>query len=155
MSESGGGYLRGPWWQFRADDDTKTRRCYVIAWGPIVKNPVDLYKKGLRSIHFIIKTGRGAGRNEKHLKCVCYGEKLTAVIMQAMERGDHVLCCGTWVEQLQPHTKKKNPIYEMQVSFILPLGLIGFLLELYLSSEAAKKALERHQNEDADDWYGD
>lgn len=151
MAQTGGGYLRGPWWRFRSDDETETRRCYVLAWGPIVKQPVDLYKKGLRSIRFVIKTGRGAGRNEKHLVCVCYGEKLSAVIMQAMERGDIVMALGTWVENLKPKTKKKNPTYEMQVGFIVPLGLIGYLIDLY-STQEIQEAVERHRNEDADVW---
>ena len=73
---------------------------------------------------------------------------------EAMERGDIVMALGTWVENLKPKTKKKNPTYEMQVGFIVPLGLIGYLLDLY-SSDAVKSAVEQYQNADADVWEGD
>lgn len=150
MSENIGGYLRGPWWRYRNDNET-TRRCFVIAWGEIVKHPEEKYKD-LRIIRFVIKTGRGAGRAEKHLVCVSYGERQSAVIMRALEKGDAVFCAGTWVET-QIKTKKKglHPAYEMQVNFIFPFGLVGFLLDLY-STPQIRGALEERANEEADPW---
>ena len=150
-----GGYLLGPWWRYTDDEETETRRCYVVAWGNIVNEPQDNYKKGLRSIKFSIKTGRGAGRNEKHLVCAAYGEKHTAVVMRAMERGDIVLCAGTWVEHLKVKTKKGiKKTYEMQVNFIIPFGLITFLLDLYVMPEFQQK-IEAYHNEDADPFEYD
>ena len=150
-----GGYIRGPWWRYRGDDEEKTRRCYVIAWGNIVKDPQDNYRYGSRSIRFVIKTGRGAGRNEKHLVCAAYGEKHTAVVMRAMEKGDIVLCCGTWNEHLNVKTKKgTKQLYEMVVNFIVPFGLITFLLDLYMLPSMHQMIAER-ANEDADVWESD
>ena len=154
MSSNSGGYLRGPWWRYQQDDD-KTRRCFVIAWGQIVREPSEKYKD-LRTVRFAIKTGRGAGRNEKHLVCVSWGESQNAVIMRAMEKGDVVLCAGTWVETSYIAKKKgvRRTTYEMQVNFILPYALVGFLLDLYGTPQITEAVLER-QNEDADIWESD
>ncbi len=149
-----GGYLRGPWWRYLSDDETETRRCYVIAWGHIVKQPSEKFKD-LRSIKFVIKTGRGAGREEKHLVCVGYGEQIATIVMRAMEKGDIVLCAGTWVEKLKSKTKKGvKPTYEMRVNIIVPMELVGFLLDMY-STPAIMGAVEARQNEDADVWESD
>lgn len=148
-----GGYLRGPWWRYADEPEEKTRRCFVIAWGNIIKNPKEVYKD-LRVIRFAIKTGRGAGRNEKHLVCVSYGERLTAVVMRALEKGDIVLVCGTWVETQSKTKKGVKPTYECRVNFIIPLGLIGFLLDLYALPQLHRMVEER-QEEDADQWEGD
>ena len=149
-----GGYLRGPWWRYDNDDETETRRCYVVAWGNIVRQPSETFKD-LRSIKFVIKTGRGAGRNEKFLVCTSYGESLNTVIMAAMERDDIVFCAGTWVERLKSKTKKGvKPTYEMRVHFIVPLALVEFMLEMY-SNPNIGKMIEDYKNEDADVWESD
>ena len=153
MSANIGGYLRGPWWRYQDTDDEKTRRCYVIAWGNIVTDPEEKFEK-LRLIRFAIKTGRGAGRNEKHLVCVGYGERVSAVVMRAMEKGDVVFCAGTWVETTYKTKKGVKPMYEMRVNFIFPMGLVGFLLDLY-TTPAVKQMVEERQNEDADVWESD
>lgn len=154
MSSNGGGYLRGPWWKYVGDEEDRTRRCFVIAWGRIVKDPTETYKN-VRASRFVIKTGRGAGRNEKHLACVCYGETQSAVVMRAMERNDVVIVCGTWVENLKSKTKHGiKTTYECRVSFIIPQGLINFLLELY-GTPAITDAVEQRQNEEADPWEDD
>lgn len=152
MSKNLGGYIRGPWWRSLGDEEKNVRRCYVIAWGHIVKEPIDLFRKNLRSIRFVIKTGRGAGRNEKHLLCVGYGDKLATTIMRAMEKNDIVLCAGTWVEREKVKTKKGvHPIYEMQVHYLIPLGIVPFVLDLY-ASEEMQDIVERYKNADADVW---
>lgn len=153
MSKNVGGYIRGPWWRYNGKDDENTRRCFVIAWGHVVQHPEEWYRD-LRMIRFVIKTGRGAGRNEKHLVCVAYGESTAEVIMRAMEKGDIVLVCGTWVEK--PYNTKKGPKvgYECRVNFIVPQELIGFLLDLYGTPQITKIVADR-QNEDADVWEGD
>lgn len=153
MSANVGGYLRGPWWRYLSDDEEKTRRCYVIAWGHIVKEPSEKFKD-LRSIKFVIKTGRGSGRTEKHLVCVGYGERTSAVVMRAMEKDDVVFCAGTWVEKQSKTKKGIHPTYEMRVNFIIPMGLIGFLLDLY-STPQITGAVEGRRNEDADVWESD
>lgn len=153
MSASQGGYIRGPWWRYREDEET-TRHCFVLAWGNIVREPTDLYKQDLRSIRFVIKTGRGAGRTEKHLVCAAYGDQMSAVVMRAMEKGDIVLVAGTWVEKQTKTKKGVKPIYEMRVNFIIPLGLISFLLELYATPDITS-AVEARRNEDADVWESD
>ena len=150
-----GGYLRGPWWRYAGDDETETRRCFVIAWGNIVKDPQDNYKDGHRSIRFVIKTGRGANRSEKHLVCVAYGDRISAVIMRAMEKCDIVLCAGTWVEKLKVKTKKGiKKMYECQVNFIVPLDLVRFLLDLYSLPELQKSVAD-YRNAEADPWESD
>lgn len=154
MSGNQGGYIRGPWWRYRQSDDQNTRRCFVIAWGQIVKEPIDQFKKDLRSIQFVIKTGRGADRNEKHLVCIGYGETTASVVMRAMDKGDMVFVTGTWVEMKYRNKKGDAVKYEMRVSFIIPFGLIGFLLELY-GTESVQRAVEEHRNEDADVWESD
>ena len=154
MSANVGGYIRGPWWKYQNDDETKTRRCFVIAWGNIVNEPKENFRD-MRSVQFAIKTGRGAGREEKHLLCVCFGETHASVVMRAMERGDIVLVCGTWVERLMSRTKKGiKPTYECRVNFIIPQGLLNFLLDLY-STPSITSAVEQRQNEDADVWESD
>ena len=153
MSANVGGYIRGPWWRYPNEPEEKTRRCFVIAWGGIVLDPKETYKD-LRIIRFAIKTGRGAGRNEKHLVCVGYGERLTAVIMRALEKGDVVLVAGTWVETQTKTKKGTKPIYECRVNFIIPQGLIGFLLDLYATPQA-QRMVEERQNMDADPWEND
>lgn len=154
MSANIGGYLRGPWWKYPSDDETETRRCFVIAWGNIVNEPKEKFRE-TRSIQFAIKTGRGSGRNEKHLVCVCFGETHCAVVMRAMERGDVVLVCGTWIERLKSRTKKGiKTTYECRVNFIIPQGLIAFLLDLY-GTPAITGAVEARQNEEQDVWESD
>ena len=153
MSANVGGYIRGPWWRYQDEPNEKTRRCFVVAWGNIVRAPEEKYKD-LRIIRFAIKTGRGAGRNEKHLVCVSYGERLTAVVMRALEKDDVVFCAGTWVETTYKTKKGEKPMYEMRVNFIFPLGLVGFLLDLY-AAPAARQMIAEHQNEDADTWESD
>lgn len=155
MSKNVGGYIRGPWWQCMGDAENHVRRCYVVAWGQIVKDPVDLFDKNLRSIRFVIKTGRGAGRSEKHLLCVSYGEKMATVIMRAMEKGDIVFCAGTWVEREKVKTKKgERSIYEMQVNYLIPLGVVPFILDLYASDEI-QGVVGNYRNADADVWESD
>ena len=142
-----GGYIRGPWWRYN-EDGISTRRCFVVAWGNIIKHPEEKYKD-LRIVRFVIKTGRGAGRNERHLVCVAYGERTSDVIMRAMELGDVVLVCGTWVEKPYETKKGVKTIYECHVNFIIPQGLIGFLLDMY-STGSIQQLVEDHRNEDAD-----
>ena len=145
---SPGGYIRGPWWKYKKEEDERIRRCFVIAWGYIVKDPDFHYSERRNSsiIRFIIKTGRGANRNEKHLVCVSWGEKEAAIIMRSMEKGDIVLCAGTWVERTKMSKKqgKEVPIYEMHTNYIVPLGLISFILDLYNVAQRMK-AIELHR----------
>lgn len=150
MSANVGGYLRGPWWKYIDRDDEKTRRCFVLAWGNVVKAPEEKYED-LRSVRFVIKTGRGAGRSEKHLLCVVYGDRTASVVMRAMERGDVVFLAGTWVEKMSKTKKGMRPTYECRVSIIIPMGLIGFLLDLY-STPQAQKMIEDRRNEAPDVW---
>ena len=146
--------MRGPWWRYQNDEEEKTRRCFVIAWGNIVIEPSEKYRE-LRSVKFVIKTGRGAGREERHLVCVGYGENLCTVIMRAAEKGDIVLVCGTWTEKLKSHTKKGiRSTYECQVRFVLPLEYVGFIYELYALPDIQQRIAER-ENEDADIWESD
>lgn len=153
MSANIGGYIRGPWWRYQVEPEEKTRRCFVIAWGNIVNDPKETYKD-LRKVRFAIKTGRGAGRNEKHLVCVGYGERIPAVVMRALDNGDVVLVCGTWVETQSRTKKGLKPTYECRVNFILPLGLVGFMLDLYSTPEA-QRMVEKHRNEEMDVWESD
>lgn len=176
---SPGGYIRGPWWKYKSDDEERVRRCFVIAWGYIVKDPDERYseKRNSSLIRFVLKTGRGANRNEKHLVCVSWGEKEAAIIMRSMEKGDLVLCAGTWVERAKKGTNLKTapPIYEMHTNYIVPLGLISFILDLYVVSQRMKGIdlpkflyglyMDEHMNatamrnaridEDADVWESD
>lgn len=141
---SPGGYIRGPWWRYKKEmEDERIRRCFVIAWGYIVKDPDEHYseKRNSSLIRFILKTGRGANRNEKHLVCVSWGEKESAIIMRSMEKGDLVLCAGTWVERTKKSKRqggKEVPVYEMHTNYIVPLGLISFVLDLYVISQRMK-----------------
>lgn len=154
MSFNVGGYLRGPWWRYTGDDETETRRCYVIAWGYIVMNPQETYKN-MRSVKFVLKTGRGAGRAEKYLVCRAYGEQICTVIASAMEKGDIVCILGTWTESLKSKTKKGvKPTYECRANFIIPQGLVGFLMDMY-STEGIKNFIEEYKNADSDVWESD
>lgn len=125
----------------------------MIAWGAIVRDPNEKYKD-LRMIRFIIKTGRGANRKEKYLVCIGYGERLSTVVMRAMEKGDVVLVAGTWVETVIKTKKGEKTVYECQVNFIIPQGLIGFLLDLY-SMPHLRQMVENRDNEEADIWESD
>ena len=146
--------MRGPWWRYSGDDEEKTRRCFVIAWGNVVVSPKEEFKD-LRSVKFAIKTGRGADRNERHLVCVAYGKGIVPVIARAAERGDMILACGTWVEKLKSRTKKGiHPTYECHVKFVIPLGLIGFLYDLYCLPDLHRKIEERN-NDAPDGWESD
>lgn len=147
-----GGYIRGPWWKYTEDKET-TRRCFVIAWGNVVKTPKEDYKD-LRRVKFIIKTGRGAGRNERHLVCVSYGEMQSTVIMGAMEKGDIVLVFGTWIESVYNTKKGRKTSYEMKVNFIIPQGLVFFLLNLY-SAGNVQQIVDAYENEEADPFESD
>ena len=155
MSRNVGGYLLGPWWRYHSDENNNARRCFVIAWGNIVKNPKDQMHNDLRVIEFVVKTGRGSGRNEKHLVCKAYGETIAAVVMRAMEKGDIVFVAGTWREY-QYKNKKGNTMlrYEAQINFIIPFGLIAFLLDLY-ATDGVQKLVDNYRNADADVWESD
>lgn len=155
MSANVGGYLRGPWWQYKSrDPETKTRRCFVTAWGNIVREPSEKYES--QSItRFVIKTGRGEGRNEKHLACCAYGDRMARVIANACEKGDVVFICGTWVETTRKNRNGKVvPVYECHVNIMIPMGLIGFLLDLYATPEIRKMVAE-YKEADADPWESD
>jgi hypothetical protein len=156
MSSNVGGYIRGPWWRYATDNELNTRRCFVIAWGQIVQKPVDKVNiNNTRSVQFVIKTGRGAGRNEKHLACICYGDTLTAVVMRAMEKGDIVFVCGQWYELSYKNKKGESKMrYEARINFIIPLGLIHYLLELYVT-DSIQDLVEAYRNADADVWESD
>lgn len=154
MSMNAGGYLRGPWWKYLGDDEEKTRRCYVIAWGQIVNQPKETFKN-VRTIRFAIKCGRGAGRSEKHLLCSCYGETNCSAVMRAMEHGDIVAVFGTWTERLKSKTKKGiKTTYECSVKFIIPSELIykGMIL---CSMPQIDKMIEEYDNEAPDRWESD
>lgn len=154
MSMNAGGYLRGPWWRYMGENEEKTRRCYVVAWGHIVNQPKE-YFKNVRSIRFAIKCGRGAGRTEKHLLCSCYGDTECATVMRAMEKGDIVLVFGTWVESLKSKTKKGiKTTYEMQVKYIIPSELI-FKGMILLSMPQIDKMIDDFNNETPDKWESD
>ena len=149
-----GGYLRGPWWRYMSRDDEKVRRCFVAAWGSIVRAPSDKYES-TNSTRFVIKTGRGAGRNEKHLACVSYGERMARVVAQACEKDDVVFVCGTWVETIKKNRKDEVvPVYECHVNIIIPMGLVGFLLDLYSTPEI-RQAVNRWKDGAADPWESD
>jgi len=149
-----GGYLRGPWWAYQGEDPYDIRRCFVIAWGRIVKQPHEMFQD-MRCIQFVIKTGRGAGREEKHLVCEGTGEHISTVVMRAMDKNDAVLCAGTWVEKRNVKTKKGiKSMYKMEVHFIVPMGLVGFALDLYCLPEL-QKMVEQYKNEAADPWESD
>ena len=137
-----GGYLRGPWWRYITDDELKVRRLYAIAWGNIVIDPSDQYQSE-RSVRFVIKTGRGSGRNEKHLKCVCYGDRLAGTIMRVMEKQDIVFVAGTWVESKFETKKGAKAMYELQVNFIVPLTFVTFMLDLFNISAKMAVGLPR------------
>ena len=154
MSRNVGGYLRGPWWRHTDDESNSARRCFVIAWGNIVKQPKDQMHHDLRVIEFVIKTGRGAGRNEKYLVCKAYGETIAAVVMRAMEKGDIVFVAGTWREYKYQSKKGEKMRYEAQINFIIPFCLIAFLLELY-ATDGVQKLVDDYRNADADVWESD
>ena len=72
-----------------------------------------------------------------------------------MERGDVVFCCGTWNEITRPNRNKKIvPVYEAVINILIPMGLIGFLLDLYSLPELHKLISDRN-NDDADVWESD
>lgn len=149
-----GGYLRGPWWAYQGEDPMEIRRCFVIAWGKIVKQPYQAFRD-TRQIQFVIKTGRGAGREEKHLVCEGWGDRTSTIVMQAMEKGDLVLCAGTWVERRNVKTKKGvKPIYKMEVHFIVPMELVGFTHELYGVPDI-HHMINLHRDGQADPWESD
>lgn len=154
MSANVGGYLRGPWWRYMSTDDEKTRRCYVVAWGNIVREPAEKYQE-TSVTRFVLKTGRGAGRSEKHLACVSYGERMANVIAKACEKDDVVFLCGTWTETIKK-TKKRAaaPVYECTVNILVPMGLVGFLLDLYSTPEA-QQMVNRHKDAVPDVWESD
>jgi hypothetical protein len=154
MSANVGGYLRGPWWRYISKDDEKVRRCFVAAWGNIVRAPSDKYES-TNITRFVIKTGRGAGRNEKHLACCAYGDRMARVIASACEKGDVVLVCGTWVEMTRKNRKDEIvPVYECHVNIMIPMGLIGFLLDLYSTPEI-RQAVNRYKDGAADPFESD
>lgn len=154
MSMNAGGYLRGPWWKYVTDDEEKTRRCYVVAWGNIVNQPKEAFKN-VRSLRFAIKTGRGAGRTEKHLVCVAFGENLCSAVMRSMEKGDVVVVFGTWTEKLQSKTKKGiKPTYEMRVNFIIPMEVVYKAMVL-LSTPQIGDILNQYNNDAPDRWESD
>lgn len=149
-----GGYIRGPWWRNRGEEADGTRRCFVIAWGDVVRSPDEKYKDR-RMVRFAVKTGRGADKSEKYLVCVAYGEQTADVIVRAIERGDVVLVCGTWVEKPYENKKGKRIMrYECQVHYVIPQGLIGFLLDLYSTPQIAEQVKNRLE-EEPDAWEGD
>lgn len=148
-----GGYIRGPWWRYLQKDE-KTRRCFVAAWGNIVKEPRDKYES-TNITRFIIKTGRGSGRNEKHLVCVAFGDRMARVIASACEKGDVVFVCGTWVETMRKNRHNEVvPVYECHTNIIIPMGLIGFLLDLYSTPEI-RQAVNRYKDGASDPWESD
>lgn len=153
MSANVGGYIRGPWWRYQNEPEEKTRRYFVIAWGNIVNDPKETFKD-LRRVRFAIKTGRGAGRSEKHLVCTAFGERIPTMVMRALERGDVVLVCGTWVETQSKTKKGVKPTYECRVNFILPLELVGFLMNLNALPEL-QQMIENRMDEEADVWESD
>ena len=154
MSANVGGYLRGPWWRYLWKDDEKVRRCFVAAWGNIVLQPSESYD-GASATRFVIKTGRGAGRNEKHLACVSYGDRMARVVANACEKGDIVFVCGTWVETTKKNRKDEVvPVYECNATIVIPMGLIGFLLDLYCTPEI-RQAVNRWKDGAADPWESD
>lgn len=131
MSANVGGYLRGPWWRYMSKDDETVRRCFVAAWGNIVIEPSEKYEN-LNITRFVVKTGRGAGRNEKHLACCAYGDRMARIIANACEKGDVVFLCGTWVENTRKNRNGKvTPVYEARVNILIPMGLVGLMLELF------------------------
>lgn len=159
-----GGYIRGPWWWYTDDDHNAVRRCFVIAWGHVALIPET--RKDYRRISFALKTGRGPaggkdqygrpdGHNEKYLVCDAFGESIVSTVIRALERKDIVLCAGQWVERMS-QTKKhgRKWTYAMRVNFIFPLGLVGFLLDLYSTPEITA-AVERRRNEAPDVWESD
>ena len=142
MSANVGGYIRGPWWRYNTDDE-KSRRCFVVAWGNIVKEPSEKYES-LSITRFIIKTGRGAARNERHLACCAYGDRMARVIANACEKGDVVFLCGTWIENTRKNKKGATVVvYETHVNILIPMGLIGFLLDLFSVSVNTEIGLAR------------
>lgn len=135
-------------------DDERVRRCFVVAWGNIVIEPGEKYES-TSITRFVVKTGRGSGRSEKHLACVAYGDGMARVIASACEKGDVVFLCGTWVETTRRNRNGKVvPVYEAHVNILIPMGLIGFLLDLYCLPQL-QKMVEERRNEDADVWESD
>ena len=154
MSANVGGYIRGPWWRYLTDAEDETRRCYVIAWGNLVKTPSEKFND-LRCVKFAIKTGRGAGRAEKHLVCTAYGENICTAVMRSLEKGDVVFAAGTWVEKLKAKTKKGvHPTYEMQVHFIVSLDHVALAHDIY-NTPAIMDMIRRRKDDAPDDWLSD
>lgn len=124
-----GGYIKGPWWRYDKEGPDVTRRCYVIAWGNIVRPP-DEKMIDTRLTKFAIRTGMGADKASKFLLCTSYGEQQHTTIIQALERQDVILTGGTWTERIVGTKNGKKKVYEMRVGFIFPLGLLNLLLDI-------------------------
>lgn len=149
-----GGYLRGPWWRYLPDGEN-TRRCFVIAWGNICKEPKEIFRNDTSATHFLIKTGRGAGRNEKHLACVAYGERMANIVARSLQKGDIVICAGTWNETVRKNRKGKMvPVYDAKIDIIIPMSLIHSLMEM-ASTPEIYQAVNRWKDGAADPWESD
>ena len=149
-----GGYFRGPWWRYVGSDKETTRRCFVAAWGNIVKMPREKmgkvphpeFDEEKRSdiTYFVIKTGRGANRNEKHLSCYTCGDNDANRIARSSSKADIVLCLGTWTEEQKVNRKKQLvPVYQAKINFIINFGHIGFLHRLYEKHRRLEMGMDR------------
>lgn len=151
-----GGYIRGPWWRYDGDEEAHRRRCYVICWGEIVREPSDTMRNK-RQFKFAVKIGRGAERESKYLLCSTYGDSMNSRIMREMEKGDIVLCAGVWTENEAAKTKKGiKKTYEMAAHFCIPLELV-WLGITFLKTDEIKKILDGFLQGDADpfEWDGE
>lgn len=80
---------------------------------------------------------------------------MARVIASACEKGDVVFLCGTWVETTRANRNGKTvPVYECHTNILIPMGLIGFLLDLYCTPEA-RQMVNRYKDAASDPWESD
>lgn len=137
------------------EDPKRVRRQNALIWGNATYDAEDKTGKR-RVVKFRIKYGEepvdyppGHKRKRgepltrgKFMECVVTGKSACITVMQAVEKGDMVMCLGR-----AKHEKFRNgkTRYSMSVDLIIPFGIVDFMLRLSGVGDI-KKMLEAWEN---------
>lgn len=158
MSNSGGAFFGKQLPPKGGEDPQRVRRQNALIWGRATYDAEDKIsaKKNKRVVKFVVKYGeepikyppgyqrkRGESLTRgKFMRCVVSGDNACMTVMQAVEKGDMVLCLGRAKFETFQNGKIR---YSMSVDLIIPFGVVDFMLRLS-GVEDIQKMLQAWEN---------
>ena len=145
-----GGYFCGKEWNSESDDPSRVRRAYAMCWGKAVKDPKE-NASGSGGVHYVCYVKY---RAKKYISIEAWGDTPAAKMLASVEKGDYVLCFGTFTRTFSKTKKGDQWTYSISADIVITAELILWLLRLF-SSRRLRKMMEEEDAEAPDVWESD